>query len=914
MIEHTEYRNPVEVLAEEFLDRRRRGESASVEEYMAAHPESAAEIQNLFPAMLAIEQFKSCKLSSSGTPVEMRIEKVEQLGDYRIIREIGRGGMGVVYEAEQRSLGRCVAVKVFPRQTLSSSRQLERFHSEARTAAGLHHTNIVPIFGVGEQDGLHYFVMQRIRGRTLADVIDADLRLQDRSKRSGFRVDTAALAAASTDISRDVEDNDSDEDERECSAASSQEKNGNSPTELHTTAAGRGIGDQWREIAEIGIQVAQALSYAHTHGVLHRDIKPSNLLLDPQGTVWVADFGLATVLGSGQTVRSGDVAGTLRFMAPEHIDGEQDARSDIYSLGVTLYELLTTRAAFDNDSRAKLIQSIRQGNAVPPRTLRPEIPRDLEAIVLKSMSVEPRRRYSGADAFASDLRRFVDGRPVHARRISPVGRALRWIRRNPAVSSLSAALLLVVICSFIMISTKWREAVVESVRAEDNLSLALESMDQILERFGSSWMAHPIATQEDGVVNSVEFQVAVSDHSAAVLQDALRFYDRFAAQNSTNPQLQRDTAKVHRRVADIYERLGQYGKAEQAYTRSLEILDSEELNDDLTLAVEMAGTLNQLGLTKYATSRFSEAEAEFRRAKTLLAASSGGDDPGCQAELARTNNNLGQALWLMGKPDQARRSHREAVQIMQKVVEQHADDADFRLALARAYRVYYPFVLGGQRHSDYKRIRSTGIAILEELVKDFPDVPDYQCELSEMLATTSCCPLNSKGRDERAEQLQRAVTLAEALSTKHPSIPRYRAVHARTLKELGDAQRKSQRLAADRYYSKSVGLYRSLTRSFADIPAYHLFLASALRDHAENLRKLGHAVKSREAIQEGITEQKAYVALRPDHPFGEMMLKRLYEELARVQKHLGDAKAAQQSEQKANQLRWSFDKSGSDCS
>ena len=586
----------------------------------------AADIRRLFPAMLAMEQFKVAKLSSSAPHVELRFDAPEQLGDYRIIREIGRGGMGVVYEAEQQSLCRRVAVKVFPRQALR----------------------------------------------------------------------------------------------------------------------------------------------------------------------------------------------------------------DIYSLGVTMYELLTLRPAFDDGNRRQMIQQILQGAVALPRTLCPEIPRDLEAVVLKAIAVEPKQRYQHALELASDLRRFVECRPVRARRISPVGKLWRWARRNPAVSSLSAALLLGAICSFIVVSTKWREAVAESDRAEGNLSLALESMDQILERFGSSWMAHPMST--DGGVNSVEFQVPVSDHSAAFLQDALKFYDRFAEQNATNPRLRRDTARVHRRVADIYERLGQFGKAEQAYARSLQILDSEKVSDDVALAVEKASKLNQLGLTKYATGRFREAETEFRRAKSLLSEASHDADAACQAELARTNNHLGQALWLMGRIHEARRSHREAVQLMEGIVKHHAEHADYRLALARAYRVYYPFVVTSRQHGDYKQIRSAGTAILEGLVSEFPNVPDYQCELSEMLATTSFFPFSSESRELRTEQLQRAVSLAETLSAAHPSIPRYRAVHARTLKELGDTLKKSHPANANPYYSESASLYRSLARSFPDVPVYHLFLASTLRDYARNLR------------------------------------------------------------------------------
>jgi len=241
--------------------------------------------------------------------------------------------------------------------------------------------------------------------------------------------------------------------------------------------------------------------------------------------VWVTDFGLATVLDA-ERQSSPDVVGTLRFMAPEHIGGEQDARSDIYSLGLTLYELLTLRPAFEAEGRAKIIHKILDGELNAPRTLRPEIPRDLEAIVLKATACDPRRRYESASALAADLRRFVEGRPVCARRIGSVGRLWRWTRRNPIVASLSAALLVVALSSFLLITAKWREVVVQNRRAEDNLSVALESMDQILERFASSWMAHPTATVSvdgDTATSGGEFQIAVSDYNAAVLQDTLKF-------------------------------------------------------------------------------------------------------------------------------------------------------------------------------------------------------------------------------------------------------------------------------------------------------------------------------------------------------------------------------------------------------
>ena len=181
-----------------------------------------------------------------------------------------------------------------------------------------------------------------------------------------------------------------------------------------------------RSVARIGVQVAEALEYAHQQGILHRDIKPSNLLLDAQGEVWVTDFGLAKDQDSDELTRTGDIVGTLRYMAPERFDGWSDPRSDVYALGATLYELLTLRPAFDESDRVKLIDQVLHEGAMPLRQLDRRIPRDLETIVLKGLAKEPGERYATAGQLAEDLRRFVAGKPILARRSSAFERSWRW--------------------------------------------------------------------------------------------------------------------------------------------------------------------------------------------------------------------------------------------------------------------------------------------------------------------------------------------------------------------------------------------------------------------------------------------------------------------------------------------------------
>jgi serine/threonine protein kinase len=288
----------------------------------------------------------------------------EQLGEYRILREVGRGGMGVVYEAEQESLGRRVALKVLPPHALNDAQQVLRFEREAKAAARLHHTNIVPVFGVGHHGGTHYYVMQFIQGQGLDDVLEelrasrakqpAEARaactpvkqvahsLLTGSFRAGAAEEDAAppVNAAGSTVTNNLSDS------VPTGRSKSADRSSLSSTDNH----------YWRSVARIGVQVTEALEYAHGQGIIHRDIKPSNLLMDLKGTVWVTDFGLAKPTDAEDLTHTGDIVGTIRYMAPERFQGQSNARSDLYALGVTLYELIALQPAFSERDRPKLLQ------------------------------------------------------------------------------------------------------------------------------------------------------------------------------------------------------------------------------------------------------------------------------------------------------------------------------------------------------------------------------------------------------------------------------------------------------------------------------------------------------------------------------------------------------------------------------
>src|SRR5262245_24706701 len=438
-------------LAEEFAERYRRGERPALQEFLDRHPELADDIREMLPAMVEIEQVKE------DAAVKAPAAPLRQLGDFRILREVGHGGMGVVYEAEQVSLGRHVALKVLTQRTLADDKQRRRFEREARAAGKLHHTNIVPVFGVGDHEGTPYYVMQFIAGKGLDTVLDELRRLRGKEPetRDGPAAEiarsmlTGHLAPADGNVTIDTASV-GPEPPVDSSARQSTVPRSSSSVVLPGTSDVSGSSHvrrptYWTSVALLGAQVADALEYAHKQGILHRDVKPSNLLLDTRGIVWVTDFGLAKVDDQENLTGTGDLLGTLRYMPPEAFEGKGDGRGDVYSLGLTLYELLALRPAFDEGDRNKLLKQVMAADPPRLRKLDAAIPRDLATVVHKAIDRDPARRYASAGALAADLGRFLRDEPIHARRTSELERLARWARRNPTMAGLLSAVVALLI-------------------------------------------------------------------------------------------------------------------------------------------------------------------------------------------------------------------------------------------------------------------------------------------------------------------------------------------------------------------------------------------------------------------------------------------------------------------------------------
>ena len=524
-ISESEQYDLLDQLADEFAARFRRGERPTIKEYSDRYPDLADEIRELFPALVKVERAEGLRQDEEDAhDLPAASPPLSKIGDYRIVREIGRGGMGIVYEAEQISLGRRVALKVLPRRASGDRMVLERFRREARAAARLHHTNIVPVYEVGQDEDVRFYAMQFIQGQGL-DLVITELRrlrsravpesrikaasLGDRGGRrpesfdrghddvtlgadvdlsavlksilsggfgagGGLRVPVPASQSRSVAVPTgglaapagmapegSAAESDPALVRTEAEAATPGATNRPTPaaqpapdlswsadmssgtttlpggTQLTSVDSRRRA--FFRSLAQIGRQVAAGLAYAHARGIVHRDIKPSNLLLDTEGVVWITDFGLAKGDDEGLT-QTGDILGTIRYMAPERFRGEGDARADIYALGLTLYELLTLSSGFSYADRLSLIERIKTEEPRKPRVVDPRIPRDLETIVLKAIEKDPRARYQSAEAMGDDLGRFLADEPIRARRTSVVERYARWARHHKGIAVLGALL------------------------------------------------------------------------------------------------------------------------------------------------------------------------------------------------------------------------------------------------------------------------------------------------------------------------------------------------------------------------------------------------------------------------------------------------------------------------------------------
>ncbi len=411
---------------EEYFRRSQRGERPQIDEFAEQYPEIGDLLRTVIPALQAAEG--PFDASADG---DVASEHHKQLGDFRILRQIGRGGMGIVYEAEQISMTRRVALKVLPLAGLVDELKIRRFQNEVRAVAALDHPNIVPVYIVGEERGVHYYAMRLIRGRSLSEVLSSLRHVRE----EGEGLDGASMSQI-TSMGR-VDDAADLNATREFDQVARPElletvAKADSSTIPHSSRQ-----EYFRSVAVLGIQAATALQHAHDEGIVHRDIKPANLLLDGSAQLYITDFGLARIESDAGVTMTGDLIGTLRYMAPEQALGKRvvvDHRADIYSLAATLYELLTLQPAYVAEDRRELLEQIAFEEPTRLRRIDADIPTELETIVHKAMSKDRHQRYASAQDLADDLQSHLEHRPIKAKPPTLSETIGKWTRRNPILT------------------------------------------------------------------------------------------------------------------------------------------------------------------------------------------------------------------------------------------------------------------------------------------------------------------------------------------------------------------------------------------------------------------------------------------------------------------------------------------------
>lgn len=565
-------------IVEEYVARSRLKEELTPETFAEQYPKYASQLLALLPTV----ELLRCATERSHAAAQ---DAPTVLGDFRIVREVGRGGMGIVYEAQQVSLDRRVALKVLTSSHVLSGNR-ERFEREARAVASLEHGHIVPVYSVGEAEGVPYMAMKFIDGQTLQQVIEEETQGQLRWTRESTTRDSQSSTHTSLTSSR------------------------------------------FRQIAQVGRDVARALEAAHGAGILHRDIKPGNLLLDHKNKVWVTDFGLAKVEQNDALTQSGSLLGTPRYMAPEALHGWADPRTDVYGAGVSLYEVLTGEPAFSGATRADLLRGIEERDPVPPRKRDSSIPRDLETIVLTAMDKVPERRYGSATALAEDFDRFLQGQPIVARRATVAYRVGLFAQRHSLATGAAAIVMLVILAMAlgwnVSLNEKRREAVDAKSLAQRNSVRAVDAVDRLLTRVGQDRLM-----QEPGF----------SELRRELLEDALEFYLEFLGENSDDPELQKGTVRAQLRLAKVQDLLGMLEEAERSARDAVALAKrlprvptSLETNPDGATSSEVLRAVTQLELGKFLrkAGKYEEAELATTRGMSLVA-----DLPAPKAETAR---------------------------------------------------------------------------------------------------------------------------------------------------------------------------------------------------------------------------------------------------------------------------------------
>ncbi len=771
----------------------------------------------------------SSKAGSFVTPgeVEPLPEFAEEVPGYELLGELGRGAMGVVYKARQVGLKRIVALKMILSGGRASQAELHRFRTEAEAVARLQHPYIVQVFEIGEHQGLPFFSLEFVEGGCLADKIAEN------------------------------------------------------PMPL-------------REAAELVRKLAEGMACAHENGIIHRDLKPANVLLTREGDPKITDFGLAKKLeeDSGAT-RVGAIMGTPSYMAPEQAEGRNDLigpHSDIYALGAILYDLITGRPPFRGATLLETLTQVRTAEPVSPARLHPKMPHDLETITLKCLQKEPKKRYHTARDLVEDLRRFLAGEPILARPVSPLERSWKWCKRNPAAAALiavSALSLLAIAAGGVAYARSEtlraeeaerlrQEADSQRDRAQEHFRQARAAVDEMLSRVGQEQLG---------------YEPRMEQVRRDLLEKAAAFYDRFMQLESADPSVRQEAARAARKVGDARALLGQQAEAEQAYRRSLELLDAvlQEAPQDVAARQDLAAATNNLANQLRVARRFDEADALSARAIELYRqlADEAPEDRVRQRELALAYYNRSLLEQERGKIAEAAVNLLSARQLQQKLLTLDPNELQTREELARTYNAQGALQMSS-RVGEAEQNLLEALSLYQGMAKQYPKnarvregLLDTTSKLGELLRTSR--------PSDAGPLLRRAVELGRQLVADYPTVPDYQRQLASARTSLGVWQlADGRRAAAKLSFDQALQDRQRLTQNFPLRPDFQRELASAEGVVALQLLTAGLSADAAPLCRRSVETLRKLIKDHPGQPADERELALALVRLATVEPNNAD--------------------------
>ncbi|MFG0267632.1 MAG: protein kinase [Rhodopirellula sp. JB055] len=825
-------------LLDEYLVALENGESLDADEIVRQNPD----LGSVFHAYL--EKLRALYGVAAGMQPTLDAPSVplpanKQLGDFLLHHEIGRGGMGVVYEASQQSLDRRVAIKLLPLASMLDSQQIARFKNEAHAAGLLQHPHIVPIHSVGSHQGVHYYAMQFIDGIAL-DAWVQERREEKRAEELG-------------------------------------DGSGASSGESRTESAERKR-DAWKQVVQWGIDIADALHVAHENGVVHRDVKPSNLMLDRVGKIWVTDFGLARCQTEMSLTRSGDVIGTMRYMSPEQARGQSaliDGRADEYSLAVTLYECLTLRYAHSGDDAATILKKIDNEEIVPLRLLRPDLPRDLGTVIAKAMSKNREDRYETAKDFADDLSRVLRDEATIARPPSIADRLTRMASKHRRVA-LSAAL---IVTLGLVVSTFYNARLTAAKMVSDqNLLRATQSetratRSELLARGGIDRLGAQIA--------ELLVDVPAADSvRRLLLLEMLDYYERFAAEVKDDPTLREDLAMTLAKAGALQSELGDSEQAITELKRSesiyAELAEDAGVNDPVRL--HWSTCQNNLAQALVRAGKLEDAARYFVRAMTTQQALTDRGDSfplhrEAEVSLATTLNNMGLLLMRTDATSEAEEHFVRAIERLQPLLNETVSDAE-RLPGSKADPV--PQKLAAVRtnlaglltESDPERAIQHAGRALESQFKFLQDDPGDAKVAAQTIVTlnTLGAAQSATGRHTQAiKTFEQAIEIGNQVVVRWPNHPNYRRDLALSFNHLGLTQSKRGALQeARKAFEKALETGQSLTVQFPDDAETQSMLGGVWNNYGFLQQQLGDTDSAAQAYSQAIKLQSVAVSVAPE--------------------------------------------------